>query len=38
MKGALDIDGIEGTEEDDGHDFRTSFSFLKYLINHHFKL
>jgi len=27
MKGALDPDGIEGTEEDDDHDFRMGLSF-----------
>jgi len=27
MKGALDPDGIEGTEEDDDHDFKMSLSF-----------
>jgi hypothetical protein len=27
MKGALDPDGIEGTEDDDDHDFRMGLSF-----------
>lgn len=33
MKGALDPDGIEGTEEDDDHDFRTSLSFQRQECN-----
>lgn len=33
MKGALDPDGIEGTEDDDDHDFRTSLSFQRQECN-----
>ena len=33
MKGALDPDGIEGTEEDDDHDFRMGLSFQRQECN-----
>jgi hypothetical protein len=33
MKGALSPDGIEGTEEDDDHDFRTGLSFSRQECN-----
>ena len=33
MKGALDPDGIEGTEEDDDHDFKMSLSFQRQECN-----
>ena len=33
MKGATDPDGIEGTEEDDDHDFRTGLSFQRQECN-----
>jgi len=29
MKGALNPDGLEGTEEDDDHDFKTGLSFSR---------
>ena len=33
MRGALDPDGIEGTEEDDDHDFRMGLSFQRQECN-----
>jgi len=29
LKGVLDPDGIEGTEEDDDHDFKTGMKFSR---------
>lgn len=33
LKGALNPDGLEGTEEDDDHDFKTGLSFSRQECN-----